>query len=308
MTAAPTVSVILLSYNRPEMLREALASVVTQSYLNLRVIVIDNKSPASDRIAEVVAGFSGVELIASPTNTGFTGGMNLGLRHASGKYVLFTEDDIVVDGNAVKLLVAHMEADPVTGLGGAVMLNRATGTIRCAGGEVRLGKRFDFQVIGRHELPTDRETAPYPVTYLPGAFILARRDLLDRIGGFWDKLFMYNDDVELCVRATRAGAGIVVVPAARVWHFDPPVRPDPVWLTALKVRNMLWLYIRHAPIGVLIPFLARYCLVGFIRGLVTNPRHALALVRAVVATGIRLPTLLTWRWARPPRYVPSANL
>ena len=74
MSDVPPVTAVLLSYNRPEMLREALASVVAQTYPNLRVLVVDNKSPTSDRIREVVAGFSGVEFIANPTNTGFTGG------------------------------------------------------------------------------------------------------------------------------------------------------------------------------------------------------------------------------------------
>jgi len=301
MSDVPPVTAVLLSYNRPEMLREALASVVAQTYPSLRVLVVDNKSPTSDRIREVVAGFSGVEFISNPTNTGFTGAMNLGLRHASGKYVLFTEDDIVVDRNALNALVSHLEANPAIGLGGGVMLNRATETIRCAGGEIRLGQRFEFRLIGENEPPSNDEADAYPVTYLPGAFILARLELLDHIGGFWDELFMYSDDVELCIRATRAGAGIVVVPAARVWHFDPPVRPDPGWLTTMKVRNHLWLYIRHAPIDVLIPFLLRFCLSGFIRGLVTKPSYALALVKAVAATGLRLPMLLNLRWRKQAR-------
>ena len=206
--------------------------------------------------------------------------MNLGLRHASGKYVLFTEDDIVVDRYALDALVSHLGANPAIGLGGEVMLNRATETIRCAGGEIRLGQRFEFRLIGENELPSNDEADAYPVTYLPGAFILARRELLDHIGGFWDELFMYSDDVELCIRATRAGAGIVIVPAARVWHFDPPVWPEPGWLAAMRVRNRIWLYIRHAPIEVLIPFLARFCLLGFMRGLVTKPSYA-------------------WLWSRP---------
>lgn len=307
MSDLPTVTAVLLSHNRPGIIREALASVVDQTYPNLRVLVIDNRSPASDRIREIVAGFPGVEIFASAINSGFAGGMNLGLRYASGKYVLFTEDDIVVDRKALEVLVRYLEVHPGVGLAGAVMLNRATGTIRCAGGEVRLGQRFEFRVIDENEAFSRRGTNPYRVTYLPGAFILARRELLDRIGGFWHQLFMYHDDVELCVRANRAGAEIAVVPEARVWHFDPPAQPVPGWLADLKVRNMLWLYVRHAPIQVLIPFVARYYLVGFIRGLVTNPRYALALARAVVATGVRLPMLLTRRWARPLRDVVGEN-
>jgi GT2 family glycosyltransferase len=287
------------------MLREALASVVAQSYHNMRILVVDNKSPASDQIRNIVAGFIGVEFIANPKNTGFTGGMNLGLRHASGKYVLFTEDDIIVDHNALEELVCYLDAHPAIGLGGATMLNRSDGTIRCAGGEIRIGQRFELQVIGEHNTPDGQWQDPYPVTYLPGAFILARRELLDRIGGFWDELFMYMEDVELCVRAAQAGAGIVLVPSARVWHFDPPPRPDPRWLTALKLRNMLWLYIRHAPLDVVLIFIFRYYLLGFVRSLLTCPRHAVSLVHATIATGFRLPMLLTWRRVRPQYQCPA---
>jgi GT2 family glycosyltransferase len=223
--------------------------------------------------------------------------MNLGLRHAAGKYVLFTEDDIVAESNAVELLVGHMESNPDTGLAGGIMFNRSARTVRCAGGEVRLGQRFDFRVIQEIEDPRNGGLGAYPVTYLPGAFLLARRELLEKIGGFWDELFMYSEDVELCVRATSAGARIVVVPTARVWHLEPPLAVEQAWLTDVKVRNHLWVYVRHAPLEALVPFLVRFCVSGLTQGVRRSPRHTLAVARAVVSTVIRLPTLLRLRWA-----------
>ena len=66
----------------------------------------------------------------------------------------------------------------------------------------------------------------------------------------------------------------------------------------MKIRNVVWLYMRHAPIETLILFLVRSCLWGFLRGLATNPRDALDLIKAVVATGQNLPMLLKLKWPR----------
>ena len=66
MNERPLVSVVLLSYNRPRLLRDALDSVCSQSYENVEVIVVDNKSGASDEIAEIVCGREGVGSLPGP--------------------------------------------------------------------------------------------------------------------------------------------------------------------------------------------------------------------------------------------------
>src|SRR5262249_6925512 len=160
---------------------------------------------------------------------------------------------------------------------------------------IQLGPRFVMRVIGQGQ-DVPGPTAPYSVNYLPGAFILGRRELLARVGGFWDDLFMYQEDVDLCLRVTGTAARIVVVPAPLAWHFDPPDRPEPRWLTRLKVRNLLWLYVRHAPIKVILAFILRYCVIGLVRALLTDRHQAWSIVRAVAITVYRLPSLLSLRW------------
>jgi GT2 family glycosyltransferase len=243
----------------------------------------------------VAAGFPDFRLIGNPDNRGFTGGMNTGLKATTGKYVLLTEDDIVLDPGAIGEIVRHLEDSPSTGLAGALMMNKVAGTIRCAGGKLELGPRFAIREIAAGQA-TLSLTSPYPVTYLPGAFILGRRDLLVRIGGFWEELFMYQDDVDLCLRLAKAGARIDVVPTAVVRHFDPPDGPEPGWLTDLKVRNLLWLYVRHAPPDVLLVFVARYYLFGMVRSLASGRRLAWSRARALAMTVFCLPRLLSLRW------------
>lgn len=297
--STPDVFVVVLSYNRPHYLREALDSVVAQTCHPAEVLVVDNRSPASDLVAQVVAEIPEARLIANPGNLGFAAGMNVGLREATGEYVLLTEDDIVLAPGALEAVVRHLEDHPRVGMAGALMLNKSSGTVRCAGGEVRLGSRYSFRLTGegRDDLGM---TAPYRVNYLPGAFILARRELLIQVGGFWEELFMYQEDVDLCLRVVAMGVGIDVVPAAVVRHFDPSDRPDPPWLANLKMRNLLWIYVRHAPPRTFAAFFVRYYLLGMARALATDRRRAWAIARAVIVTGFHLPRLLSLRWRSPP--------
>ena len=112
----PLVSAVVLSYARPELLKLALDSLVCQSYHPLEIILVDNKSRASDEIVKLVGQYPSVRLMANSQNLGFAGGMNKGIQAARGVYVYLTEDDVIVDENCIATLVAHMETRPATGL------------------------------------------------------------------------------------------------------------------------------------------------------------------------------------------------
>jgi len=90
----PQVTVVVLSYNRPDLLEKALRS--------------------------------GVRLVANTTNRGFTGGMNQGLAEARGEYVYLTEDDIELARDCVATLVEYLSQHPEAALAGPVMWNLRT--------------------------------------------------------------------------------------------------------------------------------------------------------------------------------------
>ena len=77
---SPNVTAVVLSYNRPHYLRESLLALTRQTHPAMRIVVVDNRSPASGKVADVAAAFPGVELIRNASNLGFTGGMNAGKR------------------------------------------------------------------------------------------------------------------------------------------------------------------------------------------------------------------------------------
>src|SRR5260370_29667699 len=112
----PLISVIVLSHDRPEFLPRALESIVKQSYDNLEILVVDNKSQSSDQIKEIVSNYQEFKLIQNPSNLGFTGGMNEGLGAASGDFVYLTLDDLVLEEDCLLQLTRYLETDAASGL------------------------------------------------------------------------------------------------------------------------------------------------------------------------------------------------
>lgn len=264
--SSPTVSVVILSYNRPDCLAQSLASVLAQTYTKLDVLVVDNPSVASAEVGRIVRRHTNVRLLQNPTNVGFTGGMNRGIAAASGEYVCLTEDDIVMDAESIGQLVEYAGAHDSAGLLAPLILNRTAGTVRCAGGEFSLGGVYRKEIHGEGAPDAGLFPRPFDVTYAAGSSLFARADFLRRVGGFREEFFMYVEDVELCARVARVGRRITVVPDARVYHIEPAEETGLApHLELQKLKNFFALYLLHAPRRVLPEFFLRYALLGTLR-------------------------------------------
>ena len=294
----PLVSVVVLSYARPELLKPALDSLVCQSYEPLEIIVVDNRSSLSDEIAKVVAGYPAVRLVANNQNLGFAGGMNKGIQAARGVYVYLSEDDVIVDQNCISTLVAHLDTRPATGLAAPIMYNQQDRKIRSAGGELLLAGTYRKTVFGACEPDTGQFARSFEVSCVPGAAILGRLELLKRLQGFREDFFMYAEDNELCLRVAKSGFKISVVPAAKVFHVEPGVVPFNSKLEFHKLKNLFSLYLLHAPLRVLPEFYFRYGVIGFLRALVSEPQSVWPRLKASLWFLFKAPGLIIERWRR----------
>jgi GT2 family glycosyltransferase len=294
----PQVSIVLLSYNRPQLLSQALASVQEQSYQHFEVIVVDNPSAASAEVAEIVSQYPTVKLIQTDLNIGYAGGMNRGIASASGDYVYLTEDDVVLENDCIDNLVQYLEDNPSTDLIAPVIYNKESGTIRCAGGELALDGVYQRRIYGAGEHDAGQFAKPFEVTYIDGATMFARREFWQRFKGFREEYFMYVDAVELCARVAKSGLRMAIVPHAKVYHFepvDPSTTPD---LEFHKLKNFFSLYLLHAPAGILPEFFCRYAFINGLRSLFaktgTPPR---VFFKALLWVARKTPGLLRERYA-----------
>jgi GT2 family glycosyltransferase len=293
MTPTPTVSIVVLSYNRPDFLRQALSSILAQTHRPAEVTVVDNRSARSAEVAGVVAEFPGVRLIANPDNRGFTGGMNSGLRAASGEYVCLTEDDVALAPDYLASVLGYVHPRPEVGVAAGVLFHPDGRTVLCGGAEAHLGTRFSQKLNHAGRVGGVPEADPFPVGFVPGSLVFARRSLLAKLGGFRPDFFMYYEDFDLCRRVADAGYRVVIVPTATARHLTPPGggrRPAAVEFHLNK--NFLAVYLLHAPARVLPEFALRYGPVAVLKTLFRDPAQARMIVRAWWHVLSRLGSLL----------------
>ena len=206
---------VVVNFNRRELLRRCLYSIQAQSDITREVVVVDNGS--HDGSADMVAAtFPYIKLIRLHTNTGFCYANNVGIRAGSAPFVALLNNDAEArpDWLAAMVRTAHRHdaamvackilnfEDPrkIDKVGHLIFLdgqNRGRGT----------GQIDDGQF--------DREEE---VAWPDGCACLYRRDMLDRIGLFDEELFAYGDDCELGLRARLAGYSCWYTPEAVVLH------------------------------------------------------------------------------------------
>lgn len=201
------ISVIIVSYNTAALTLACLDSL--QSARGTKeIFVVDNAS--TDHSVEAIREqFPAITLIANPQNRGFGAANNQALKMCRGRYVIFLNPDTTIRQDALQKAVSFMEAHPQTGLAGARILN-PDGTLQESVSYRYPGEKF-----------TRGETAGLPgrIACVLGAFMIARKSLLDEINGFDEDFFLYGEDQDLAWRVREKGFSIDYIEEAEVFHW-----------------------------------------------------------------------------------------
>ena len=225
------LTVIIISYNTRDLTLAALRTLyATTQATAFRTVVLDNAS--TDGSADAVATtFPQVELLRSDENLGFARANNMVAAAARTEWLLLLNPDTECHAGAVDNLMAFARANPQGGIYGgrtvfpdgslniASCWNRITPwSVFClATGLTAAFPRstiFDPEAMGGWQRDTVRE-----VDIVVGCFLLIRRDLWTRLGGFDLRYFMYGEEADLCLRARRLGFRPMITPDAEIMHL-----------------------------------------------------------------------------------------
>jgi GT2 family glycosyltransferase len=222
------LSIVLVSWNTRQLLLEALAAFLPLPFA-AEVIVVDNDS--ADGSADAVeAAFPAVRVIRNPTNVGFAGGVNTGLRAAQAPLILLLNPDTLASAGAIASLVAYARAHPEAGVVGPKVLNR-DGSLQASVfrapslGNLLLSSSYLYQLFpdsplwNRERYGGRDPNVAGAVEAVSGCCFLLRRELLDRVGLLDDGFFMYAEETDLCLRARRAGFEVHYSAAGPIVHF-----------------------------------------------------------------------------------------
>ncbi len=233
------VAVIVVNYRTPELAVDCLASLEAERRLvpGLEAVLVDNASPDDSltRISEAVAtrGWSDwCTVIPSGRNGGFAFGNVAGLEHLRGRgpladFVLLLNPDTVLEPGAVRTCLDFAADRPDAGIVGCRLVDDRgeafVSAFRFPGVLTEWLAGFSLGPLDRlfrHRLvsiPPAEE--PHEADWVSGAFMLLRRQLVDEVGLLDPAYFLYFEEVDLCLRAKRAGWRCWHVPAARTVHF-----------------------------------------------------------------------------------------
>jgi len=238
-------SVIVLSWNGKTYLPDCLNAVMAQTHAPHEVILVDNAS-TDGSVESVAANFPQFRIIRNDENLGFAGGMNVGLKQATGDIAVLLNQDTVVREDWLAALVKAMEADALIGIAGCKVLYPDGETIQHAGGylEYPLGLAHHY---GYGELDQGQWDEQREVKYVTGAAMAIRREMLERIGYLDEDFFpAYFEDADICIRARQTGYKVVYVPTAVLLHYESAsTERETVQQHYHYHRNRLRLLLKH---------------------------------------------------------------
>ncbi len=218
------LSIIIVNFHTEELTLDCIDSVIKNTRgIKYEIILVDSETTGKIKISK------NFKLIKSKTNLGFTGGNNLGMKDAKGKYILLLNSDTLIHDNVLGEMVLWMNGNPKIGISTCALKNK-NGSLQTTGGYFpTLLRVFSWMII--QDLPfVDNFIKPFhpkinfyngekELDWVTGAFLLTRKEIVDEVGSLDEKYFMYVEDVDFCYRVKQKGFQIIYNPKWSITHF-----------------------------------------------------------------------------------------
>tara|TARA_B100000745_G_scaffold296873_1_gene242928 strand:+ start:409 stop:1422 length:1014 start_codon:yes stop_codon:yes gene_type:complete len=247
------VSIIIPNYNGGDLLYNCIDSIYKNiSIKDFEIIVVDNGS-TDNSINRVKSNFQNVEIISSNSNLGYSGGCNLGATHASGKYLLFLNNDTEHSNEWIEKLVYFLDSNSKIAAVQPKILNIHNKKLfDYAGGAGGFIDKFCFPFVqGRifHTLEEDHNqyNNPSRIFWASGAAFMIRSNIFKTLEGFDKVYFAYMEEIDLCWRAQAMGYKIYSVPDSFVYHYGKQtIKENTIKSHYLNHRNSWILFFKNS--------------------------------------------------------------
>lgn len=255
----PKVCIIILQYANSEDTQRCLDSVKELEYPNYRIIVVDNASSLkhfnSTRLfieTGQKTGYANFEIIQSKSNLGYSGGNNIGIKQAlkyDADYIFILNPDTFVEKDSLTKLVKACESTKNIGICGPAISEN---------GQVVAGGEIEWLKPELHHISAREEQIGKTKIYIPGAAMLIKKEVIEKIGLLDERYFLYFEDGDYCLRAQNAGYVLKIIPEALVYH-RPSSSTSSLGVPLLlryHFRNALLFNLKNGPIWakIALPF------------------------------------------------------
>jgi len=257
------LSVVIVTYNNRTEIDACLEALdPTLASCEAHLHLVDNAS--NDGTAEwlqaarrdLAGRFPRFDLILNRTNRGFTAAVNQGLAQCQGDRILLLNPDVIIPAGVIPLLLRELDADPQIGVVAPQLrypdsriqpscrrFPRKLDVVMESTGLVHLARHCGYRDWKMREF--DHRTSIY-VDQPQGAFLLARRQVLEQIGLLDERFFMFFSDVEWCERIRAAGWRIRFCSEVFVYHHKgASIRRDRRRMLVTSTRSFIDYFAMH---------------------------------------------------------------
>lgn len=215
------VAIIVVNWNTPDLVLECLAALRKSKDVHWHLYLVDNAS--TDGSASRLCNLGpDVTFMQSPTNGGWTGGNNFGIRRAleDGYDRLFMlNSDAMVFPNTLAILLQEARHRP-TAIIGPVQVSLCESFYNFAG--TTIAPETGLPIVARTFSSNSPEAELildiHPTAYVQGSGLLVTRDHFERLGLFDDRYYLNFDDTDFCAKARAEGFEVILIKAARLRH------------------------------------------------------------------------------------------
>lgn len=258
------ISIVILNYKTAGLVKQCVKGIIAaQPKAEYEIIIVDNNS--GDRCLDVMQQYMTslahqpstlfrqalavpvVQYVQMPRNDGFAVGNNAGIRQARGEFILVLNPDIAIIPGIIESMVAYMHNHPGVGIVGPRLIypdgsaqdscrrfpRLVTPLLRrSVFGKLPQAKRL----LDEYVMNDFDHKATRTVDWLFGAFLVIRRDVIDAVGMFDERFFLYFEDLDLCRRCWQAGYEVHYVADTEVVHYHQRQSAEKTGIRALFDR------------------------------------------------------------------------
>jgi GT2 family glycosyltransferase len=220
MEKQPEVSIITINYNGLHDTCELIESIHKYVSLSYELIVVDNASKENEA-AYLEKHYPRAICIRSEKNLGFSGGNNLGIRRAKGKYILLLNNDILLKDDSFQFLIETLESNPRIGaVSPKIKFAFSPESIQYAGYTSLSPITLRNRPIGSGEEDSGQYDTTERTPYLHGAAMMVKRETIQKVGLMPEIYFLYYEELDWSTKMTRLGYELYYEPRCTVFHKE----------------------------------------------------------------------------------------
>ncbi len=246
MEQTPEISIITINYNGLKETCMLVDSLRRHVSVNYELIIVDNGSAVNE--AELLQlRYPETRCIRSEINRGFSGGNNIGIQAAKGKYLLFLNNDTFVTDDSLHFLCEKLDSKPeIGGVSPKIKFAFSPQHIQFAGYTPLSAITLRNNLIGFDEKDRGQYNSSTPTPYLHGAAMMVKKEIIEQVGLMPEIYFLYYEELDWCTQMTDKGYELWYEPRATVFHQESRTTGQNSPLKAFYLsRNRLLYAWRH---------------------------------------------------------------